>query len=191
MKLIQAFLLINLIAFLFYSCSSSSELTNIGATRSIDTLEEELKQNNQTVPTLKQYQEVRESFLGSMEDLLNDLEQQAGSNTAKIKNIVAFAGITIALAGTIAGFFVTDENTRATLLQASATVAVVSGVLGLLPIGSQPKGSESIRKYLKVQIPTFKTRWPANPETLPNQIEWEQFVLDTKQIEEIVETLGE
>jgi hypothetical protein len=177
-------------ASLFCSCTGGT-VTSIGATRGIETLEDELERSEQAAPSVDQYLATRAEFLKRMSEVLAEQERKTGSKARKIKNIIAIAGVTVGLGGTIAGLFVDDDDTKATISQASAGVAGVSGVLGLLPLGSVPKGAESIQQYLKIQMPAFEQRWPDSLDEPLEPAAWKQFTQDARQMERVVEALRE
>jgi hypothetical protein len=124
-----------------------------------------------------------------MRAALHEQERTAGSSTAKIKKLVATAGVIIGLAGTVTSLAVDDEDTKSTVAQLSSGVAGVAGIVGLLPFGSGAKEAEGAASYLRKQLPRFERRWPEDLEQPLTPEEWNQFEGDAQDISSTVRLL--
>lgn len=178
-------------ATLICSCAGGGAPLNLDTTQSVATLEAEMQRTDAAVPSVEQYLETRGDFLAQVRAVQLEQDRMAGSSASKIKNIISAFGVTVALGGTTASLLVDDDGDKATISQTSAAVAGVSGLIGLLPFGATPKGAQSIQKYLSIEIPAFEERWPSNLEGPLEPAEWNGFVYDMKQMERVVEALGE
>lgn len=174
----------------FSSCASHKTLNYPNATEDINQLQESLK-NGGEGPTAEQYQRLRNGFLGNMSQLKRLQEKKMGSPAKKVKNVIAFVGVLVGTGGTIASLAVDDEDTKSSIAQASSAVAGVSGIIGLLPFGSENASAKSIVKYLGIQLPAFEQRWPENIEKATlSAPEWDGFKSDILTVQSVVDELN-
>ena len=133
-----------------------------------------------------------ESTRKQVVDTFSALEQQQaalmGSPAARAKRIIATAGVILGVGGTISSFIIKDEDTKASIAQASGAVGAAAGIIGLIPIGSGSETAEMVNGYLGAELDAFQERWPENGEL--TEVEFAQFIGDSKRMIDTVELLG-
>lgn len=141
-------------------------------------------------PTQSQYRSARSGVLSSLRQAQGVHADRAGSIAATVKSVVASVGLTVGLAGTVASFLLEDEADRATIAQLSATVAGVSGVFGLVPIGNGAATSRRVASYLDREIQWFERAWPEDRDPISAD-EWTAFQRDANKISDTLTLLEE
>ena len=186
MRVFGLILILALAGATFVGCSGSAPTGNLSPlsdASEIAALERAVAQDNMSVLTPERYRAVRGNFIDEMSTLLAEREKQSSSYVRRSKNLVARLGALLGLTGTVASFAVNDEDTKQTFAQTSALVASVSAVVALIPLGNPPKGAAATRKYLEVELPAFRSRWPASPESPLEKDAWTLFLGDMRRTE--------
>ncbi len=111
-----------------------------------------------------------------------------GSSAAKVKKVITTAGVILGLGGTISSFIIKDEDTKASIAQASSAVGGVTGILSLIPFGSGTEKARTVHGYLGSELSAFQERWPQKEEL--TEVQFTQFLGDSKRMVKTVELLN-
>ena len=135
------------------------------------------------------YGSTRARVVGTLSTVREQQATLVGSPAARVKKVITTVGVVLGLGGTISSFIIKDENTSASIAQASSTVGGVTGIIGLIPFGSGAEKARAVHGYLGPELVAFQERWPQ--DSLPSDAQWSQFIGDSVRMVHMVEFLNQ
>lgn len=142
-------------------------------------------------PSVEQYRTVRQDFVMSMNDVVAEQRRQSQSSARKLKTRITGTGALVALAGTVASLLVDNRETQAAIAQAGGGLAAATGIVGLLPIGSEAESAGEVSTYLEAELPVFESRWPEDIDDALTIHEWASFVRDVEHLTTAAESYAQ
>ncbi len=178
-----------LAAVLLAGCASGGKLTSTDALREIHALDEQMT-STISVPTPDEYHAARTVFATEMNNVADRARRKTRSPANTVRGVVGTAGAVIGIGGTVASLVIKNDDTKATVAQASGAVAGVASILSLIPFGSGTHAAKAVSTYLESALPSFEMRWPSDRREPLSAAEWRLFVHDCEQIQSTANALA-